>query len=347
MRILWIGKRPASGGAGDEIFDERTISALRAAGHHVTRCLVDRVGRARESVNLLAGLPHYRTRYASARNWRLVRDAASERHDVTVCSWEPLDVLAPVLPKPAILVAHNVTSLALPSLFPRNPVAALLALRARAWERRLYRREMFAAIATLSSADRDRLQAQPAAPPILLTPPGMPPLVPLSPDATFRPELMVGGTYEWRPKRRDVVRFARDYRSEAARLAVTGPGWPRAAERLLPARPSTIRPGASIGLGLITDRFTAGHKLKTLAYVAEGRIVLSFSDVTADVSHIPDHAFCIRTIRSAADIAAHARELAALDPAVLRSRLHAFQMRCAAAFTWDAVADALVAAAVR
>ena len=35
----------------------------------------------------------------------------------------------------------------------------------------------------------------------------------------------------------------------------------------------------ALRIGLITDRFEAGHKLKTLAYVANNQIVLSFAEL--------------------------------------------------------------------
>ena len=50
----------------------------------------------------------------------------------------------------------------------------------------------------------------------------------------------------------------------------------------------------ALRIGLITDRFEAGHKLKTLAYVANNRIVLSFAEVGFDFVHIPYHDLFIR-----------------------------------------------------
>ena len=93
--------------------------------------------------------------------------------------------------------------------------------------------------------------------------------------------------------------------------------------------------GDAIRLGLITDRFEAGHKLKTLSYIAQNIIVLSFSDVAQDFRDIPDHLFFIRLLTNVADIAGHVAQLAAVDPSELRARLELFQQRCSVRFYLD------------
>jgi hypothetical protein len=77
----------------------------------------------------------------------------------------------------------------------------LLAARARTWERRCYSKAHFTAIAALSRRDLAYLQSLPDAPALLLTPPGMPPCVPLAPTAGLNAELVVAGTYGWAPVR--------------------------------------------------------------------------------------------------------------------------------------------------
>ena len=96
-------------------------------------------------------------------------------------------------------------------MYPRSQLAKFLARRAASWERLIYRSPNVLAIATLSSKDRDYVSALSRARPVLLTIPGMPPLVPLAEDARMRAEIVITGTYDWRPKRRDVIRFAQEY----------------------------------------------------------------------------------------------------------------------------------------
>ena len=343
MRILWVGKPPGEGAAGDEIFDRRTIAALRARGHAVTPLHPRRVGRGREALNLLRGVPHYRSWFDSPAN-RAALAAAAAGHDATIVSWEPHDLLRP--PKPALLVPHNVTSRALPALYPGHPLVALLARRARGWERSCYRAGRWSAIAALSARDHAYLAGLPDPPPLLLTRPGMPPAVPLAEDAVLRRELVVSGTFGWAPKRRDLLRFAAEYGPSPDRLPVHGEAWPAEAARLLAPLPLPEGPAlaAALRLGIITDRFEAGHKLKTLAHIAGNQIVLSFADVAFDFADIPDHEVFIRRIGAAAEIAGHVAALAAMPAGELRQRFRLFQRRCAERFTWDAVAAALLAA---
>src|SRR5690349_21566862 len=123
MRIFWIGKEPTDGQAGDEVFDRKTIAACRALGHTVDLFHPARVSRGREIANLVAGLPHHRARFACSRSLAAIREQAAT-YDVVICSWEPFDILARDLTPPAILILHNVTSRALPNMFPGSPVAA-------------------------------------------------------------------------------------------------------------------------------------------------------------------------------------------------------------------------------
>jgi hypothetical protein len=348
MHILWIGKQPTSGEAGDEVFDRRTIAACRAQGHQIDLFHPAPVGRSQQITNMLRGLPHYRTRFSSTAN-RAAILARSRQYDVTICSWEPFDHLARALSPPAVMILHNVTSRSLPALFPGNRLAGLAAAQARAWERRAYRAGQFAAIGALSRRDQAYVQTLAGAPDVVLLPPGMPPFVSLAKDAGFRAELVVSGTYDWLPKRRDILKFAQDYASLGDRLPVRADGMPAdAVQHLRPMpMPSAAETGAAMRIGLITDRFEAGHKLKTLAYIASNQIVLSFADVGFDFVHIPDHAFFIRRISGVAEIAGQSAAIAAVPADELRARFTRFQRACAEYFTWDAVATALLKTATQ
>jgi hypothetical protein len=325
LRILWIGKRPTHGEEGDEVFDRKTIAACRRHGHQIDLFHPDPVGRAAEVSKLALGWPYQRSRFATSKNMRAVRDLAGE-YDVIICSWEPFDWLVTGLCSPTILIAHNLSSQALLQIYPGNPLAALASARVRAWERRCYRAANFAAIACLSRHDHAYLKSIGAPQPLLL-PPGMPPSLRLEPNATVRAEIVVSGTYDWSPKRRDLILFARDYADGDKPLPVRADALPSEAAGLLQptALPSEAENRNAIRFGLISDRFEAGHKLKTTAYIANNQIVLSFAAVEFDFAHIPDHDLFIRRVASAADVVEHIKGMLEMPASVLRERFTRFQ----------------------
>ncbi len=279
----------------------------------------------------------------SPENKALVRRMAAQ-HDVVICSWEPFDALARFLSPPCIMILHNVTSRSLPALFPGNPLAAFGARQARIWERRSYSTSGFAAVGTLSRRDYASVAALSDSTKLLLLPPGMPPSTELDRNAPLVEEIVISGTFDWVPKRRDLLAFAREYAACHDQVPIRAAQLPVEAMRnLQPAPPpSADEAGSAIRFGLITDRFEAGHKLKTLAYIAANQIVLTFADVRDDLAHIPDHVFFIRKIATAEDIGAVVREFSALPPAVLRDRFLTFKRRCEQSFTWTAVASTLL-----
>ncbi|WP_426955243.1 hypothetical protein [Muricoccus radiodurans] len=342
MRIVWVGKEPEPGGrAGDEVFDNRSIAALRQLGHEVERLHPRRVSRLREMANLVLGVPHYRSWYADRGNQARV-EAAARDADALVISWEPLDVLRAPPGTAALLILHNVTSQSLPALFPGSRIPALLASFAGRWERRRYRADEAKAVAALSRRDMAFLAAIPGVAPVVLTLPGMPPLEPLAEDAVLVRELVVSGTYDWTPKRRDLLQFLREYRSVADRVPVLGDGWPPEAEAIL--RPQPLPAGdisREIRFGIVSDRFEAGHKLKTGAYIAANQIVLSFSDAGHDFEGIPDRDLFIRRVAHASDIGGHIASVASIPPDELRDRLRLFKQRCAERFRWSGVAETI------
>ena len=344
-RILWIGKRPTNEEEGDEVVDRKTIAACRQQGHHIDLFHPAPVSRLAEVGNLVLGVPYQRARFATRANIRSLREMVGG-HDVIICSWEPFDWLVTGLRSPTILITHNISSNGLLSLFPGNPLAGLASARVRAWERRCYRAQNFAAVAALSRRDHAYLQSIGAPNPLLL-PPGMPPCVSLEPDASVCAEIVVSGTYDWSPKRRDLIAFAQDYAGRQGRFPVRAHGLPQQAAALLQAHPlpSDQENRSAIRFGLITDRFEAGHKLKTLAYIANNQIVLSFADVDFDFVHIPDHDVFIRKVMSVSDIALNIKLILGMPASELRERFIRFKQSAAACFTWEAVGKILMNAA--
>ena len=346
MDVLWIGKRPETGTTGDEVFDQRLIAACVEQGARVELFHPDPLSRIGQLCNFAtSGLPHDRARFATARNHRALREAA-RRHRIAIVSTEPLDELLLGVPVPAIAILHNMTGLALPAIFPRNPLAAIAARRAQRWEERVYRSGRFGAVAVLSRRDEAHLRRLTGSNSVLFTPPGMPRLVPLAQDAKVKRELLLTGSYDWLPKRRDVIAFAREYARFADRLPIVAQGLPPQAATLLRPRAQPVEPaGSAIRFGLVTDRFVAGHKLKIGHYLANNAVVLSFADVAEDFTDIPDHEFFIRRIGDVGEISQHVLAVTAEEPRRLCARLEDFKQRCAEVFSWQRAAHSLLAKA--
>lgn len=285
-RSLWIGKAPGDGSSGDEVYDRRMIAALRQQGVDITVVHPLRVARAQEIANLARGIPHYRARYMSRANLQLLADAA-RGHEMAICSWEPFDMLAWHMAIPTVPILHNITSLSLTSMFPAHPIVHLLASGAAAWQRRAYGSGRFPAIAVLSLADEAYVRSVAPSVRVVYAPPGLPAVVELEAGAGFLPELVLSGTFDWRPKRRDLLSFARDYAALGAPWPVYADALPDEAAELLKARPmSELNPSAAIRVGIVPDRFVAGHKLKVGAYLAMNCVVASFAPLGTEYGEI-------------------------------------------------------------
>jgi glycosyltransferase involved in cell wall biosynthesis len=345
VRIFWIGQAPYDEGAGEEVVDRKLKAALGRLGHTIDTFSPRPVSRLNEVVNLsLRRMPYYRARFESTESRRVIR-AISRDYDAVVASWEPFDGLALDSPRPTVLLLHNITSSAIRSVFPTHPLARYLARRGERWERRAYGDPRLRAVATLSVNDQRYVQSLSRGTPVLYTPPGMPPIAELADDARFVPELLLSGTYGWFPKRRDVLAFAREYAALPGRIPLLADGLPEQAALQLAPRPlASAEPTSAIRLGLISDRFESGHKLKTAYYLANNAIVLSYADVSKDFESLPDHTFFVRRIHAAADIARHVDELRAVPAEQLRTRMRRFKQACQERFSWDGSARVLAAA---
>lgn len=349
MRIMWIGKAAATSAAGDEVFDSKMVSAARELGHSIDLFHPRRVGRMRELINLFIGIPHPRTRYASEANLTKLR-AVSAGYDMVISSLEAFDRLALQLDVPVMVILHNITSRSLTASFPNSLPAALLAKRARLWEERHYRQGgNLRAIGVLSKRDQAYVQSLGASPEVVYLPPGMPPATDLDPDAILLQELTILGTFEWRPKKRDLMRFGQEYEAAKGRMTVRADPLPPEADELLKPlqAPTRMEAARALRFGVITDRFESGHKLKTLAYIASNNIVMSFSDVSFDFNHISDHDLFIRRVYSFDEMRSYINEISVMPWDNLQQRFIVFKQRCAECFVWPTMANRLMEAAAR
>jgi hypothetical protein len=143
VRILWVGKAPETGIAGDEVYDRQLIAALEAEGATIDRFHPRPVSRARQlAIFASTGLPHDRALFATDRNRESLRRAAMG-HRMALASTEPFDALMLNLALPCIPILHNITGMALPQIVPGNAIASFAARRARRWEERVYRSRHF------------------------------------------------------------------------------------------------------------------------------------------------------------------------------------------------------------
>lgn len=347
MKIAWVSQGLDRGG-GDDIYDQRVTKAFQSMGHDLEIVAPKPLSRWGELFGVLRGIPYYRARFASSKNTEMVARAAAAA-DVAVVSWEPFDQFAYAANYPVILILHNVTSDALPQMYPESWVIRRLAKIVQRWEQRLYASDRVFSIAVLSENDR-RLVSECA--PLVnckVLPPGMPPREPLDAQAPLKRELVIFGTYGWRPKFRDLVRFADDYARHGLKFAVlTDRILPHEANAILSARLFSEEPSSERGLrfGIVTDRFVAGHKLKVTAYIAAGCAVLSYSDVLQDFAGIEDAEVFVRHIKDSGDIEAVINSLESIEVTERNRRFNAFQAACAERFSWKKSAEGLLALCV-
>jgi hypothetical protein len=166
----------------------------------------------------------------------------------------------------------------------------------------------------------------------------------LAPRAEVAPELVLLGSYDWYPKRWSLRRFAQEWVGQGGRslpLYADG-GLPAEVLAGLGARPAgELNFEDAIRFGIITDRFKAGHKLKTAAYIMANCVVLSFADVVDDYRFSPHADFLIRRIRHVSDIGPIVAEFRAMDAETVRARLIDFKRGIAEALSWKRQAEAL------
>lgn len=319
MTLLWLGKETSAGTGGDDIYEIKTKKALDDAGRSVTSLFVPKVSRARRIFNFLTGKPYYRELYFQPDIAAKVTQMAPQFESVII-SWEPMDIYALYGTVQKTLILHNVTSDAVRQIFPGRFLANLLSRYARIWEAHIYNSDKVRSIVVLSKRDRDIVQEIAPKKPVFVAPPGAPPATDLSPAALLRCELVISGTFDWFPKKRDMQKFDREF----AEAGLTYP---------------VLTDGAQIGdgdvrFGVITDRFAAGHKLKTMFYIANNCVVLSYCDVSSDFEDLPFSSRFIRRVENAAQLNSAIQSLKEQWNDELCGAFSIFKSACLARFSW-------------
>ena len=241
MKLLWIGRRGEQDSSGSALYDRLTVEALGRAGHEVEVLAPERLTTAREILQMLVFVPFERARYFCLRNLRAARRRSSNA-ELVVLSHECFDFLATVINRRRVLVLHNLSSRALRNAFGNSLWTLPLWLCVVVWERWLYRSKNIDAIVVLSRRDMTSVLALRPKAKVLWLPPGCPKLAPLSTSAVISPELVLSGSYDWFPKRRDLRRFLREHAAAAHRLSiVTDDRLPDGSRRVCPDRPRAFR----------------------------------------------------------------------------------------------------------
>ena len=244
------------------------------------------------------------------------------------------------------LVLHNVTSDLVGEVFVTAPMAPVLGQIWRMHEQRVYRPFFLDVLFALSRRDQERVKALSRRPGVSVIHPGTPPPIVLNSGAKVEPELVLSGTFDWKPKRRDVNRFADAYGAAGngnRPPIMVKPGFDPELANKLGATPAVVEFDSAIRFGLITDRFVAGHKLKTSAYLMNNCVVLSYSDVAHDFAFAPFSDLFIRHVHSIEEILAIIADFSKMPVEVVRDRLAVCKNEIASLFSWKKQANVLEA----
>jgi hypothetical protein len=266
---------------------------------------------------------------------------AGQTYDHVFILYEALFHLAAAVPAggpPVTLYAHN-----LPSRFAlgNGLVDGFQRLLAQRAEARTFRQPA-ARLVMISQADLAVAQKMGlAGMDVTVAPPGAPTAKPLSEGAVFKPECVVTGSYAWWRKRRDLRRFAQ------ALGPCTVHAFDAGVQAVISSSvhhpdPAAFDWSSAIRLGVVTDRFGGGFKLKTLEYVANNCAIFSSAPVMAEFAEFPHAARFVFDNREPGQLGAVLNDLAERDPLSLRSEFGAFKDAVCAYYDWNTCIAPLV-----
>jgi hypothetical protein len=236
------------------------------------------------------------------------------------------------------LFAHNMLSrFSIDSVF--QPILTLLARR---YERRWYGKDG-TRLVLISKGDRDeavKLGIVGNDAPVAC--PGAPKAIDLAETATFTGEAVITGSHAWWRKRHDLKSFA-ELGAKLKPLIAFDPIVARFLSHavVLPSL-DALDWSSSIRLGVITDRFAGGFKLKSLEYVARNCIIFSRAPLFEEFQDLP-HAreFVVDRIEDELWIE-RILELRNKDSRALRARFLEFKLACLVRHDWATCLDSLV-----
>lgn len=350
LRVLFVQRSSDTPQGGDVIYEKRMLAALRER----MDVEVIKANRRSRGARIAGAVRHLalpdQTAFGGDGEAGEIARWIEAGGDVVVFSHEYLDLLARRLRPlararsvPFISIRHNVTSDLLRSFLGGAP-GALARAAWRAQERGALRGGLFEGVAVLSLRDKALVREIGAREDVVVAAPGAPPEAPLAPDAPLLRELVIGGSFDWFAKRRDIVRFADEYSRLSpppGRVLVESSAPAELAAQMRAGDAEGVDFTAAMRFGVITDRFTAGHKLKTSAYLQSNCIVLSFADVAGDFQFDPRVRQFIVRLGGIDDIGPAMDRLAQIPIALLRAEFLGFKAEVARELAWPKQAAAL------
>lgn len=354
MRIIWLSRKVTNDSGGDAVFDRKLVGELRR-NHEVETFNVAKNPLGRRLCRMVTRLlPPDRAGFGTSCDVDTLSMAiVSGKFDAVVISHEHLDYMASGIAAiaketgtPTFLIHHNVTSSAMKAILGgHRGEAARFFLEA--YERRALTPDKVRGLFALSLDDQRLLRQITSRHDIAVVMPGAPPARTLAEGATVARDLVLLGSYDWFPKRWSLRRFVDAWKALASppgRLYADG-GVPPAVMQEMGAHPvAAIELSDSIRFGILTDRFKAGHKLKTAAYLMSNCIVLSFTDVAEDFRFSPYADLFIRQVSCIDDMTPIMDEFTAMPADTVRTLLSAFKADIAERLSWSRQADILVKA---
>jgi hypothetical protein len=345
MRILWVRRKPSDEGGGDSLYDGKLIRGLKAAGHDVVDYGLARNSRPQQFLRaaLNFSLPEQYAVGGPADKARVRELLQHGAFGAVIFSHEHIDAFARAVRGasrvPFVALRHNITSDLMRSVLEGAPVlSGLYCALAESQERAALAGALYQAVAAISVRDRRLLAALTGRQDLGLVQPGAPPAAALNDDAAPARDLVISGTFDWYPKARDLKRFVGEYAAAPpndVRLRCTA-AVPADLRAVLGANDDdAIDAASAIRFGLISDRFDAGHKLKTAAYLMNNCAVISFAKVKEDFADLPFASNWIAEVESMAELTATIDTLTARPPAILRAELTALKEAIAMRFDWN------------
>lgn len=343
LTIAYLKISSAEGAQGDAVFDRRLLDALTERATVRVYTLPLNTPRRRRLLEL-RGYGADAAQYYSGATEKGVKNLLDEwQPDFTILSHEATGFLTKVVPSRSIVVLHN--------FMVHDPIRLAGPAQAyRKFNRVRYAKRLINTaprVAVLSKLDENAVLSctEGRRRPIRLSP-GMPPSLDLNSDAGFDETLVLTGTYNWDLKKRDFDFFLQQYSRYRPYLIACSNGvyanLPTSLHQLI-IPVTKLDTNASLRVGVITDRFVAGFKLKALEYISMNCAVISFCDIKGEFSHLPHADEFILYVTSVSEMMEHVARLKSSSSAGLIRRFSIFKKACATEFAWDRTADILFA----
>jgi Glycosyltransferase Family 4 len=336
LRLLVV--RPRSTGsqsAGDNVVHSKMVDHLSAA-MDVRVVELETVVGATRLLNLVRCGPPEVARHMSRRNAPLLLDAVHEFSPDVICLGHeytfPLLSIAKSTGAGVVLYAHNVHSQIYDS--DKRLMRLVFAGAIQNFERRFYG-DPDVELVCISESDRRCLRERGVRQDSIVAPPGAPPEIALRPGARPEAALVITGSYQWWRKGRDLRRFAAEPVDPLVPVPCFVSDDAASCASIVGSRSaSNLDWAGAIRVGVLTDRFVGGFKLKSTEYVARNCAVVSFADIFEEFSGIPHAAEFVRIVGSRAEAEDVAKELAARDDDVV-DRFLEFKAACLSHFDWS------------